>query len=104
MKKRNIIATSSIAVALFLSSYSSTQAANYSFLKPRIYLEAQSIAVPEIATDNLGIAAGDSREELGLDPAFTDSLVAQGFSPAQIQKIFTSASLKKDYSRLPLGE
>lgn len=104
MKKRNIIATSSIAVALFLSSYAVGHAASYSFLKPRIYLEAQSVSVPEIAIDNLGISARDSREELGIDPAFMDSLVDQGFSPSQIQKIFTSASLKKDYNKLPLGE
>jgi hypothetical protein len=76
MKKRRIMATGSIAVALFLSSYSSTGAAK----------------------------AGDFREELGIDPTFSVSLTEQGFSPSQIQKIFTSASLKKDYSRLPLSE
>jgi hypothetical protein len=104
MKKRKIIATSSIAVALFLSSYASGQAADYSFLKPNTYLEAQSAANPEVGTDNLGISARDYREELGVDPTFMNSLVDQGFNPSQIQKIFTSASLKTDYNKLPLSE
>lgn len=68
------MATSSVAIALFLSSYT------------------------------LGQSARDYREDLGIDPTFSISLVGQGFSPAQIQKIFTSASLKKDYNKLPLSE
>ena len=103
MKKRKIMATSSIAIALFLSSYASSQAANYTLLRPRIE-EAQSVSVPEVVTNDLSVPAGDFREELGIDPLFSESLVEQGFSPAQIQKIFTSASLKDDYEKLPLGE
>ncbi len=87
------MATSSIAVALFLSSYSSSQAANYSFLRPKLYSYTQNITVPEYDFDDLGINAGSSREELGIDPTFQDSLVKQGFNSSQIQKIFTTASL-----------
>ena len=107
MKKRNIVATSSIAVALFLSSYATTQAATYVFprSKPGIYSEVSdsSFIEPE-QTEDIGVIAGDSREELRIDPTFTYSLISQGFNPAQIQKIFSSASLKKDYDKLPLGE
>ena len=71
MKKR-IIATGSIAVALFLGSYA--------------------------------VSAGDFREELGVDPVLTRSLVQQGFNPSQIQKIFTGAPLKKNYNKPPLDE
>lgn len=104
MKKRNIMATSSIAVALFLSSYATSQAASYPLIRPRIYAETQNLTVLEPESEDLAIQAGDFREELGLDPTFGDSLVKQGFSPSQIQNIFTSASLKNDYDRLPLEE
>lgn len=76
MKKRRIIVTGSIAVALFLGSYSGTMAAN----------------------------ARDFKEELRIDPTFNVSLAQQGFSPSQIQKILTSTSPRKGYSRKPLDE
>lgn len=72
MKKRKIIVTSSIAVALFIGS--------------------------------LGVSSKDFREDLGIDPTFTESLVSQGFSPSQIQKIFASASPRNDYDKMPLSE
>jgi hypothetical protein len=104
MKKRKIMATGSIAVALFLSSYSSSSAARYSFSKPRIFAQEQSVLVSDTEQEYLGVPAGDFREDLGIDPTFGDSLVQQGFSPSQIQKIFTSASLKVDYGKMPLSE
>ena len=104
MKKRNIMATSSIAVALFLSSYSSTQAANFVFSKPRTYSLTQSSSQVEVESEYAGVSAADFREELGMDPTFTQSLVDQGFSSAQIQKIFASASLKNDFEKIPLSE
>lgn len=105
MKKR-IIATSSIAVALFLSSFISSQAANYPFQRGRISLEAQDWAISddESSEEYLGVSAEDCRETLGVDPVFTDSLIQQGFSPSQIQKVFTSAPLENDYNKLPLEE
>lgn len=98
------MATSSIAIALFLSSYSSSQAANYTFLKPRIYSEVQNVTAQEIEVYDLGVSAKDLREDLGVDPTFGDSLIEQGFNPSQIQKIFTSALLKNDYEKMPLSE
>lgn len=103
MKKR-IIATSSIAVALFLSSFISSQAAAYSFPRPRVYSDTQNVEVSDAEPDYAGVSAGDFREELGIDPVFLDSLVRQGFNSSQIQKIFTSAPIKKDHNKLPLSE
>ena len=68
------------------------------------YIPTQNVTILESETNDLGVSAGDYREDLGIDPTFGDSLVQQGFNPAQIQKIFTSASLKNDYSKLPLSE
>ena len=96
--------TSSIAVALFISSYSTSQAASYAFLKPRMSVYDQNIVIPEVESDDLSVSATDFREDLGLDPSFESALVEQGFNPSQIQKIFTSASIKNDYGKQPLGE
>lgn len=98
------MATGSIAVALFLSSYGGATAADYSLLRPRIFSQTQNVSIVEPESENIGVNAGDFREELGIDPTFSYSLADQGFSPAQIQKIFTSASLKKDYDKMPLDE
>lgn len=104
MKKRNIVATSSIAVALFLGSYGSIQAANNAFYRPRLYSQTQGAPSTEIEGHGFGVSASDFKEDLGLDPTFTQSLIEQGFNPSQIQKIFASASLKNDYEKLPLEE
>jgi hypothetical protein len=104
MKKRKIMVTSSIAVALFLGSYSSTFAANYDLSRPDIYLQTQDISSVDVERENIGVSAKDFREDLGIDPTFVISLVEQGFSSSQIQKIFTSASLKRDYNKILLGE
>jgi hypothetical protein len=104
MKKRQIVLTSSIAVALFLGSYSSVASANYDLSSPSIYLQAPDVSVIGAEQEDVGVSAGDFREDLGIDPTFSVSLASQGFSPSQIQKIFTSASLKRDYNKMPLGE
>jgi hypothetical protein len=104
MKKRQIMLTSSIAVALFLGSFSSVASANYDLSSPGIYLQAPDVSVVGAEQGGVGVSAGDFREDLGIDPTFSVSLVQQGFNSSQIQKIFTSASLKKDYNKMPLGE
>lgn len=53
---------------------------------------------------SFGVSSRDFREDLDIDPTFGVSLTQQGFSPSQIQKIFTSASSKKNYNKLPLSE
>jgi hypothetical protein len=63
-----------------------------------------SIAVALFLSSYVGVSARNFREELGMDPTFTASLVDQGFGPSQIQKIFTSASLKNDYGKMPLSD
>jgi hypothetical protein len=104
MKKRNLVVTSSIAVALFLSSYGTSQAAKYTLSRSRLYEETRSLSVPEQIRDYLSVDARDYREDLGIDPTFEDSLIEQGFNRSQIQKIFTTASLKRDFEKMPLSE
>ena len=96
--------TSTIALALFLSSYSSTLASNYKFSETGLYAQAEDSADIDLEQVGLGVSAMDFREDLGKDPTFSDSLVRQGFSPAQIQKIFTTAEKKNNYEKLPLSE
>lgn len=98
------MATSSIAVALFLSSYATSQAANYTLIKPRLYAQSENVSYVEVEPEGVSVSAADYKEDLGIDPTFTESLVTQGFSPAQIQNIFASASLKLDYNKMPLSE
>ncbi len=99
-----MMATGSIAVALFLSSYGGVYAANYPLPKPKTYLQDLSFASKEMGEESVGVSAVDFREELGMDPTFSNDLIEQGFNPSQIQKIFTSATLKKDYDKMPLSE